>query len=127
MKMTCTKYAAWHEKKGTLINFVCLEINLVIVPIETWWIDTRATTHISITMQGCLRNRMPTDGEKYIYVGNDNKVAVNVIGIFILQLDSSCTLDLDETFVVPLFRRNLIFVSCLDKIWIFLFIWKWNG
>ena len=23
MKKTCTKYAAWHEKKGTLLNFVC--------------------------------------------------------------------------------------------------------
>ena len=44
-----------------------------------------------------------------------NKVAVKAIGIFRLQLDSSCTLDLNETFVVPSFRRNLIFVSCLDK------------
>ena len=23
MKKTCTKYAAWREKKGTLLNFVC--------------------------------------------------------------------------------------------------------
>ncbi|RVW68649.1 hypothetical protein CK203_062152 [Vitis vinifera] len=37
-KKTCTKYAAWHEKKD-------------------------ATTHISVTMQGCLWSRMPTDGE----------------------------------------------------------------
>ena len=58
---------------------------------------------------------MPTDGERYIYVGNDNKVAVKVIGLFRLQLDFGCTLDLEETFVVPSFRRNLIYVSCLDK------------
>ena len=58
---------------------------------------------------------MPTDGEKYIYVGNDNKAAVKAIGIFRLQLDSGCTLDLEETFVVPSFRQNLIYVSCLDK------------
>ena len=58
---------------------------------------------------------MPIDGERYIYVGNDNKAAVKAIGIFKLQLDSGCTLDLEETFVVPSFRRNLIFVSCLDK------------
>ncbi|RVW13280.1 hypothetical protein CK203_103414 [Vitis vinifera] len=62
MKKTCTKYAAWREKKGTLLNFVCSEINLAIVPTDTWWIDTGATTHISVTMQGCLRSRMPTDG-----------------------------------------------------------------
>nr|CAN75475.1 hypothetical protein VITISV_006889 [Vitis vinifera] len=92
MKKTCTKYAAWREKK-----------------------DTGATTHISVTMQGCLRSRMPTDGERYIYVGNGNKAAVNAIGLFRLQLDSGCTLDLEETFVVPSFKRNLISVSCLDK------------
>ena len=57
---------------------------------------------------------MPTDGERYIYVGNGNKAAVKVIGLFRLQLDSGCTLDLEDTFVVPLFRRNLIYVSCLD-------------
>ena len=58
---------------------------------------------------------MSTDGEKYIYVGNGNKATVKVIGVFRLQLDSECTLDLDETFVVPSFRQNLIYVSCLDK------------
>ncbi|RVW68066.1 Retrovirus-related Pol polyprotein from transposon TNT 1-94 [Vitis vinifera] len=70
------QYAAWREKKGTLPNFVCSEINLAVVPTNTWWIDTGATTHISVTMQGCLRSRMPTDGERYIYVGNGNKTFV---------------------------------------------------
>ena len=36
MKKTCTKYAIWLEKKGKLANFVCSEINLAIVPIDTW-------------------------------------------------------------------------------------------
>ncbi|RVX08106.1 Retrovirus-related Pol polyprotein from transposon TNT 1-94 [Vitis vinifera] len=88
MKKTCTKYATWREKKGTLLNFVCLEINLAVVPTDTWWIDMGATTHISVTMQGCLRSRMPTDGERYIYVGNGNKATVKAIGLFRLQLDS---------------------------------------
>jgi len=48
-------------------------------------------------------------------VGNSNKAAVKVIGLFRLQLDSGCTLDLEVTFIVPSFRHNLIFVSCLDK------------
>ncbi|RVX03812.1 Retrovirus-related Pol polyprotein from transposon TNT 1-94 [Vitis vinifera] len=68
------------------------EINLAVVPTDTWWIDTGATTHISVTMQGCLRSRMPTDGERYIYVGNGNKAAVKAIGLFRLQLDSGCSL-----------------------------------
>ena len=37
MKKTCTKYATWREKKGTLLNFVCSKINLAIVSIDTWW------------------------------------------------------------------------------------------
>ena len=82
MKKTYTKYAAWCEKKGTLLNFVCSEINLAVVPTDTWWIDTGATTHISVTMQGCLRSRMPTDGERYIYVGNGNKAAINLAQFF---------------------------------------------
>ncbi|RVW94935.1 Retrovirus-related Pol polyprotein from transposon TNT 1-94 [Vitis vinifera] len=45
-------------------------------------INTGATTHKSDTMQGCLRSQMPTDGERYIYVGNDNKAAVKAIGLF---------------------------------------------
>ncbi|RVW94847.1 Retrovirus-related Pol polyprotein from transposon TNT 1-94 [Vitis vinifera] len=35
---------------------------------------------------------MPTDGERYIYVGNGNKAAVKAIGLFRLQLDSGCSL-----------------------------------
>ncbi|KAL6315251.1 hypothetical protein AAG906_000330 [Vitis piasezkii] len=62
MKKTCTKYAAGHEKKGTLFNF------------------------------GCLRSRMATDGERYIYVGNGNKATVKAIGLFRLKLDSGCSL-----------------------------------
>ena len=58
---------------------------------------------------------MSTDGKRYIYVGNNNKVAMKVIGLFRLQLDYGWTLDLEETFVVPSFRRNLISISCLDK------------
>ena len=64
------------------LNFVCSEINLVIVPIDTWWIDMGATTHISVTIQGCLRNQMPVDGERYIYVGNNNKDVMKAIGFF---------------------------------------------
>ena len=46
---------------------------------------------------------MSTDGERYIYVGNSNKAAMKAIGLFRLQLDFGCTLDLEETFVVSSF------------------------
>ena len=82
MNKACTKYAIWCEKKCTLLNFVCSEINLAIVPIDTWWIDIGATTHINVTIQGCLRSQMSFDGERYIYVGNGNTAVVKAIGLF---------------------------------------------
>ncbi|KAL6335699.1 hypothetical protein AAG906_032893 [Vitis piasezkii] len=111
MKKTCTKYATWREKKGTLLNFVCSEINLAVVPIDTWWIDTGATTHISVTMQGCLRSRMPTHGERYIYVGNGNKAAVKAIGLFRLQLDSGY---ICGPFLTPSWNGQQYFITFID-------------
>lgn len=82
---------------------------------DTWWIGSGATTHVSATMQDCLRSRKPIDAERYIYVGNGNKAAVEAIGVFRILLDTGFYLELEETFVVPSFRRNLISISCLDK------------
>ena len=53
-KKQCTNYHAWRAKKGTLLNLVCFEVNLTSVPKHTCWIDSGATTHISVSMQGCL-------------------------------------------------------------------------
>jgi len=66
-------------------------------------------------MQGCLWNRLPSDDESFIFVGDGKKVAVKAIGTFRLQLKTGFYLDLFETFVVPSFRRNLISISSLDK------------
>ena len=66
-------------------------------------------------MQGCLSCQKPNDVERYIYVGDDNKVKVEAIGKFRLLLTTGAYLDLNETFIVPSFRRNLIYVSTLDK------------
>ena len=53
-KKQCTNYHAWRAKKCTLLNLVCSEVNLTSVPKHTWWIDSGATTHISVSMHGCL-------------------------------------------------------------------------
>jgi len=50
--------------------------------MDTWWVDSGANSHISVTMQGCLWSRPPSDAERFIYVTDDNKVAVEAIGIF---------------------------------------------
>ena len=114
-KKQCTNYHAWRAKKRTLLNLVCSKVNLTSVPKHTLWIDSGATTHISVSMQGCLSCRKPNDGEGYIFVGDGKKVEVEAIGIFKLLLKSGTYLDLNETFVVPSFRRNLVSISVLDK------------
>ncbi|RDY03070.1 hypothetical protein CR513_13387, partial [Mucuna pruriens] len=53
-----------------------LRINLIIVPKDTWWVNSNVTTRISVTMQGCMRSRQPSDDERFIFVGDNNKVTV---------------------------------------------------
>jgi len=66
-------------------------------------------------MQGCLWNRPPSDAEGFIYVADGNKVAVGAVGTFRLCFTTGLFLDLFQTFYVPLFRRNLVSISRLDK------------
>ena len=48
-------------------------------------------------------------------MSDDKTVQVEAIGVFRLLLKIEFYLDLNETFVVPSFRRNLISISVLDK------------
>nr|CAN61066.1 hypothetical protein VITISV_004412 [Vitis vinifera] len=59
-KKECTKYAAWRVP----------EESFSIKPRNTWWLDSGATTHICVSMQGCLSYRKPSDAERCIYVGD---------------------------------------------------------
>jgi Zinc knuckle len=103
MKKICTNYHAWRAKKGNF-SFVCEEVNSVSVSIDTWWIDSGATTHIYVSMQGCRNYRKPIDGERYIYIGDDNKTEVEVIWHFRLLLKTGLYLNLYGIFVVSSFR-----------------------
>ena len=98
-----------------ILAFFCSEVNLSFAPMDNWWVDSRATTHISVTMQGCLWSRLPSDAKRFIYMADDNKVAVRAVRTFRLCSKTGLFLDLFETFYVPSFRRNLVSVSRLDK------------
>ncbi|XP_074347449.1 uncharacterized protein LOC141686306 [Apium graveolens] len=95
--------------------FVCSEVNLDYVSKGTWWVDSGASTRISVSMQGRMWSRKPTNIERFIYVSDDNKFLVESVGTFGLLLKTGVYLDLFETFVAPSFRRNLISISCLNK------------
>jgi len=115
MKKECLKYDTWRVKKGKFLALICSEVNLAFVPKDTWWVYSGATTHISVTMQGCLWSRLPSDDERFIFVGDGKKVAVEAIGTFRLQIKIGFCLDLFGNFVVPSFRRNLFSISSLNK------------
>ena len=110
-----SKYVAWPVKKGNTFVLICSKVNLASVPKDTWWVDSGATTHISVSMLGCMWSRPPIDGERFIYVGDGNKVSVEAVGTFRLLLKIGVYLVLFETFVAPYFRWNIISISCLDK------------
>ena len=114
-KKECPKFVAWRIKKGTLLTLVCSEVNLTSVPSHTWWVDYSTTTHVSISLQGCLWSRPPNGSERFIYVGDGKTAKVEAIGTFRLLLKTGAYLDLKETYVVMSFRQNLISISVLDK------------
>jgi len=50
IKKECTTYHAWHAKKDMFFTLVCSEVNLASVPRNTLWLDSGATTYISVSM-----------------------------------------------------------------------------
>jgi hypothetical protein len=115
MKKNYTNYHTWRAKKG-IFSLVCEKNNSVSVSIDTRWIDSGATTHISASMQDCRSYCKLRDDERYIYVGDDNKTKVKSITYFRLLMKTGLYLNLFDTFIVPSFRRNLISIFALDKL-----------
>lgn len=78
-KNHCIYYDACCAKKSMLFSLVCSKVNLNSVPKHTWQIDSSVTTHISMSMQGCLRCQKPSGSKRYISLGNDKMVEVKAI------------------------------------------------
>ena len=68
-----------------------------------------------MSIQGCLNCRKLNDGKRYMYVSDEKIVEVEAIRKYRLLVNTIFFLDLDETFSVPSFRRNLIYIFTLDK------------
>lgn len=78
------------------------------MPRNTWWLDSSATTHVSVSMQGCPNYRKLTDAKRNIFVGGKS-VAVQAIWHFRILLSTGFYLDLKDTFIVPSFRLKFGF------------------
>jgi len=113
MKKECAKFKKWLADKGNTISFVCYESNMVNVNINTWWIDSGSTIHISNSLQGLQNLRKPVGSEQSILSGNKMGSHVEALGTCYLTLSSGFVLELERTFYVPSFSRNLISISRL--------------
>ena len=113
MKKDYSKFKIWLDKKGTQLSFVCFESHMVNVNHNTWWIDSGCTIHVSNTLHGMQNLRKPVGSEQCIYSGSKMSSRVEAIGTCNLVLSSGFILELEKTFYVPSFSRNLISISRL--------------
>ena len=90
MKKDCTGYKAWLAKKGKIISntVFSLEVNLVNINPQSWWIDSGSPIHITNSLQGFKRTKNPGSEDVSLRVGNGMKVAVKAIGCLRLDLGS---------------------------------------
>ncbi|KAK3039644.1 hypothetical protein RJ639_027235 [Escallonia herrerae] len=108
------KFREWLEKKGNLSICVCYESYTIDTPLNTWWVDTGATVHITNSLQGFLSVKKLNKGDRNVLVGNGEKAQVEAVGTLRLVLESGFNLDLVDTVYVPSMTRNLLSISRLD-------------
>ncbi|KAH6823403.1 hypothetical protein C2S53_000141 [Perilla frutescens var. hirtella] len=80
---------------------------------QSWVVDTGATDHVCISLQGFLVKRQLSEDEITVYMGNATRVVAVAVGDVVLPFSSDRTLVLKDCLYVPGFRRNLISVSKL--------------
>jgi hypothetical protein len=114
MRKDCKKFKDWLAKKGNDFNFMICESLLVDILLNTWWVDTGASVHITNSLQGFLSVRMLQKGEMKLKVANGLEAEVEVVGTLRLMLKSDFILDLHDVVYIPSMIRNLISISRLD-------------
>ncbi|KAG2725088.1 hypothetical protein I3760_01G050000 [Carya illinoinensis] len=110
-RIDCKKFMALLDKKGTCLQLVCFESNLVDAPSDIWWLDTGATIHTTNSLQELRNNIRTIDTELVVNMDNGVKVKVEHIGTVRLILTSK-------------HKSNLCF--CFRQMWICFSFWKWK-
>ncbi|KAK3007962.1 hypothetical protein RJ639_013793 [Escallonia herrerae] len=111
--VTITGPSKGKENERNLAKVVCKGIRVLLLiqidaPLNTWWVDTGATVHITNALKK-LNKR-----DRNVLVGNREKDQVKAVGTLRLVLESGFNLDLVDTVYIPSMTRNLISVSRLD-------------
>jgi hypothetical protein len=95
------QFQKWLEDKGNPTSIVCYESTMVNVNINSWWIDSGSTIHISNSLQGLKNLRKLVGNEQNILSSNKIGLHVESIGTCYLILSSGFVLKLEKTFYVP--------------------------
>ena len=88
---------------------------IVDIHVNSWWLDTGATIHVTNSLQEMTKKKRPSKHEEFVYMGNGSKVKVEFFGMIKLRLATESFLLLHDVAYIPSLRRNLIFVSVLDR------------
>ncbi|KAK8547478.1 hypothetical protein V6N12_031615 [Hibiscus sabdariffa] len=83
---------------------------------SSWVLDTGCGSHICTSVQGLHTRRNLAKGDVDLRVGNGARVAALAVGTYVLSLPSGLILNLENCYFVPSLTKNIISVSCLDKI-----------
>ena len=105
------------KKKGSETSapgIYVIEVNLS--TSSSWVLDTGCGSHICVNVQELEKSRSLTKGEVDLRVGNGARVAALAVGTYVLTLPTGLVLELDNCYYVPSITKNIISISCLDKI-----------
>ncbi|KAK8555198.1 hypothetical protein V6N12_009351 [Hibiscus sabdariffa] len=106
-------------KKAKAVGVSVSGIYVIDVNMSTsssWVLDTGCGSHICTSVQGLHMRRNLAKGDVDLRVGNGARVAALAVGTYVLSLPSGLVLNLENCYFVPSLTKNIIYVSCLDKI-----------
>ena len=113
----CKKYLneKSQQKHGDALGIYMIDTYLSYRDFASWVLDNGCTSHICNDSQRLTSKRKLRKGEVEKRMGNGARVLVVALGVVNLKLPSGDYLSLEECHYVPSIVKNIISVSCLDK------------
>ena len=116
-KRNCKKYLneKAQRKHDDALGIYMIDTYLSYRDSASWVLDTGCTSHICSDSQKLTSKQKLRKGEVELRMGNGAGVAALTLGVVNLKLSSGDYLSLEECYYVPSIVKNIISVSCLDK------------
>nr|AMY96445.1 gag/pol protein [Momordica dioica] len=115
-KRNCPKYLADKKaEKATSGKYDLLVIDVCLVECDSsaWVFDTGSVAHICNSKQETRNKRRLKEGEITMRVGNGSKVDAEAVGDLTLFFQDRYVMNLNNCYLVPLMKRNLISIACI--------------